>query len=83
VLQNGVFKFALSQNGVFEVILSQMNKTVFLPQNKTFKNVTVNCQLSDRVKNAVNSLLNIAEKSMEFLISTLIHGAEKSAWTIT
>ena len=79
VLQNGVFNFALPQNGVFEVIL---NKTVFMPQNETFNNVTVNCQLSDRVKNAVNSLSNIAEKSMEFLISTLIHGAEKLAWTI-
>jgi hypothetical protein len=79
VLQNGVFKFSLPQNGVFEVIL---NKTVFMPQNKTFNNVTVNCQLPDRVKNAVNSLLNIAEKSMEFLISTLIHGVEKLAWTI-
>jgi hypothetical protein len=79
VLQNGVFNFALPPNGVFEVIL---NKTVFMPQNETFNNVTVSCQLSDRVKNAVNSLSNIAEKSMEFLISTLIHGAEKLAWTI-
>jgi hypothetical protein len=79
VLQNGVFQFALPQNGVFEVIL---NKTVFIPQNEMFNNVTVNCQLSDRVKNAVNSLSNIAKKSMEFLISTLIHGVEKLAWTI-
>jgi hypothetical protein len=67
VLQNGVFKFVLSQNGVFEVVLSEMNKTVFMSQNEMFNNVTVNCQLSNRVKNTVNSLLNIADKSMGFL----------------
>jgi hypothetical protein len=53
-----------------------------MSQNEMFNNVTVNCQLSDRVKNTVNSLLNIADKSMEFFISTVIHGAEKLAWTI-
>ena len=81
VLQNGVFKFVLPQNGVFEVVLSELNKTVFMSQNEMF-NVTVNCQLSKRVKNTVNSLLNIADKSMGFFISTVIHGAEKLAWII-
>ena len=79
VLQNGVFKFVLPQNGVFEDVLSEMNKTVFMSQNEMFNNVTVNCQLSNRVKNTVNSLLNIADKSMGFFISTVIHGAEKLA----
>jgi hypothetical protein len=50
VLQNGVFKFVLPQNGVFEVVLSELNKTVFMSQNEMFNNVTVNCQLSKRVK---------------------------------
>ena len=73
VLQNGVFKFVLPQNGVFEIILSQ---------NEMFNNVTVNCQLSNRVKNTVNFLLNDADKTMEIFILTVIHGAEKLAWTI-
>jgi hypothetical protein len=73
VLQNGVFKFVLPQNGVFEIILSQ---------NEMFNNVTVNCQLSNRVKNTVNFLLNNADKTMEFFILTVIHGAEKLAWEI-
>jgi hypothetical protein len=47
-----------------------------------FNNVTVNCQLSNREKNIVNFLLNNADKIMEFLILTVIHGAEKLAWTI-
>jgi hypothetical protein len=82
VLQNGVFKFILPQNEVFEVIQSQINKTVYMSQNEMFNNVTVNCQLSNRVKNTVNFLLNNADKIMEFLILTVIHGAEKLAWTI-
>ena len=73
VLQNGVFKFDLSQ--------TEVNKTV-LPQNGLFNNVFVNCQLSDKVKNTVNSLFNIGDKSMEFLISTMIHGVENLAWAI-
>ena len=73
VLQNGVFKFVLPQNGVFEIILSQ---------NEMFNNVTVNCQLSNRVKNTVNFLLNDADKTMKIFILTVIHGAEKLAWTI-
>ena len=73
LLQNGVFKFVLPQNRVFEVVPSQteVNKTV-LPQNEMF----------NRVIHTVNSLLNIADKIMEFLISTVIHSAEKLAWTI-
>ena len=69
----GVFKFVLPQNQVFEVVPSQteINKTV-LPQNEMF----------NRVINTVNSLLNIAVKIMEFFISTVVHGAEKLAWTI-
>jgi hypothetical protein len=61
------------QNRVFEVVPSQteVNKTV-LPQNEMF----------NRVIHTVNSLLNIADKIMEFLISTVIHSAEKLAWTI-
>jgi len=77
-----VFKFVLPQSGVFEIILSQINKTAFMSQNKMFNNVTVNCQLSNRVKNTVNFLLNNADKTMEFFILTVIHGAEKLAWTI-
>jgi hypothetical protein len=67
VFQNGVFKIVLPQNGVFRVVLSQteMNITV-LPQNWVFDNVISNCQLSNRVKNTVNSLLNIGDKSMKF-----------------
>jgi hypothetical protein len=75
---NEVFGSVL-QNGVFEVVLSEMNKTVFMSQNEMFNNVTVNCQLSNRVKNTVNSLLNIADKSMGFFISSVIHGAENLA----
>jgi hypothetical protein len=73
VLQNGVLKFVLPQNRVFEVVPSQteVNKTV-LPQNEMF----------NRVIHTMNSLLNIADKIMEFLISTVIHSAEKLAWTI-
>ena len=90
VLQNGVFKFVLPQNGVFEVVLPQngvftivpsqpeVNKTVS-PQNEMFSDVIVN---SDRVKNTVNSLLNIGDKIMEFLTSTMLHGVEKLAWMI-
>ena len=50
---------------------TEINKTV-LPQNEMF----------NRVINTVNSLLNIAVKIMEFFISTVVHGAEKLAWTI-
>jgi len=80
VLQNGVFKFVLPQNGVFEIVPSQpeVNKTVS-PQNEMFSDVIVN---SDRVKNTVNSLLNIGDKIMEFLTSTVLHGVEKLAWMI-
>ena len=44
--------------------------------------VIANCQLFNRVKNTVNSPLNVAEKSMEIFISAVIHGVEKLAWTI-
>jgi hypothetical protein len=57
-----VFGSVLPQN---EVIGSVLHKFV-LPQNEMFNNVTVNCQLSNRVKNTVNFLLNIADKSMGF-----------------
>jgi hypothetical protein len=53
-----------------------------MPQNEMLNSVIVNCQLSNRVKNTVNSLLNVADKSMDFLISAVIHGVEKLAWTI-
>ena len=85
VLQNGVFmfEFDLLQNEVFKLYLSQteVNKTV-VPQNGLFNNEFLNCQLSSKVKNIVNSLLNIGDKSMEFLTSTMIHGAENLAWVI-
>ena len=55
-----------------------MNKSV-LPQNGAFNNVIVNCQFSDRVKYIVNSLLNIGDKSMKFVTSTVIHAGEKLA----
>ena len=50
-----------------------------MPQNEMFNNLTVNCQLPNRVQNTVNSLLNISDKSMGFFMSTVIHGAEKLA----
>ena len=50
-----------------------------LPQNGVFSNVIINCQLSDRVKFTVNSLLNIGDKSTEFLTSTVIHIGENLA----
>src|SRR5258705_344914 len=71
--QNEVYRTVLPQNGVFEVVPSQ---------NEMSSNVIVNCQLSDRVKNTVNSLLNIGDRSIGFLTSTVIYGAEKSAWTV-
>ena len=68
---------------MFGVVLSQteMNITV-LPQNWVFDNVISNCQLSNTVKNTVNSLLNIGDKSTKFLTSAVIHAGEKLAWTI-
>jgi hypothetical protein len=41
-----------------------------------------NCQLSNRVKNAVDSLLNIGAKILKFLTSNVMHNAEKLVWTI-
>jgi hypothetical protein len=73
VLQNGVFKFNLSQ--------TEVNKTV-LPQNGLYKNGFFNYQLFAKVKNIVNSLLNIRDKSKEFLASVMIHGAKNLAWVM-
>jgi hypothetical protein len=83
VLQNGVFKIVLPQNWVFGVVLSpiEVNITV-LPQNWVFNNVISNCQLSNKVENTVNSLLNIGDESVMFLSSAVIHSGEKLAWTI-
>ena len=64
VLQNGVFKTVMPQNWVFGVRI-EMNTTVLL-QNWVFNNVISNCQLSNRVKITVNSLLNIGDKSVMF-----------------
>jgi hypothetical protein len=63
----------LPQSWVFKFVL---------PQNGVFNNVIANCQLFNRLKNAVDSLLNIGDKSLKFLTSTVMHNAEKLAWTI-
>ena len=85
VLQNGVFmfEFDLLQNEVFKFHLSQteVNITV-LPQNGLYNNEFFNYQFFDKVKNIVNSLLNIGDKSKEFFTSVMIHGAKNLAWVM-
>ena len=90
VLQNGVFmfEFDLLQNAVFKFHLSQteVNITV-LPQNGLYNNEFFNYKFFDNVarqavKNIVNSLLNIGDKSKEFLTTVMIHGAKNLAWVM-
>ena len=90
VLQNGVFmfEFDLLQNAVFKFHLSQteVNITV-LPQNGLYNNEFFNYKFFDNVarqavKNIVNSLLNIGDKSKEFLTSVMIQGAKNLAWVM-
>ena len=58
-----------------------MNITV-LPQNGLYNNEFFNYQFLDKVKNIVNSLLNIGDKSKEFLTTVMIHGAKNLAWVM-
>ena len=63
-----------------------MNITV-LPQNGLYNNEFFNYKFFDNVarqavKNIVNSLLNIGDKSKEFLTSVMIHGAKNLAWVM-
>jgi hypothetical protein len=79
VLQNGVFNFFLPQNGVFDsAVLSQIeiNKKVLHQSNI----VTVNCQLFNSMKNAVNFMLNIVDEIINILTLAGTHGGERLAW---
>ena len=65
---------------MFEIVLSQIeiNKKVLHQSNI----VTVQCQLFNSIKNAVNFMLNIVVEIMKLLTSAVTHGGEKLSWTI-
>jgi hypothetical protein len=66
--QNGVYKSVLPQNEVFEYVLP----------HQVFEIVTVICQLSNRVKIIMISVLNLGVKGFKHMTSTLILGISTS-----
>jgi hypothetical protein len=81
----GVLAPVLPQSEVYVTAPPQNEAGVFkfvLPPNGVFRVVNVNCQLSNGFKTVMHYVFAVAVQSPEFFISTLIHGAEKSAWSI-
>ena len=76
--QNEVYMSILPQIGMFQ---TEVNITV-LPKNEVFQIVTVNFQLSGRVKTIINFVINFGVQIFKMLPSTLVHCGEKLIWTI-
>jgi hypothetical protein len=85
--QNEVYRiFVLPQSEMFGPVQSQnmvlpqneVYNFFVLPQNGVFNVVLVSCQLANKVKVIINSVLNLEVN----LTLTLIHGGEKLGWTI-
>jgi hypothetical protein len=85
--QNEISGFVLSQNMVLPQ--SEVFGSV-LPQNEVLNTpggvfkivtVTINRQLSNNMKTIIKFMLNFSVENFKILTSTLIHGAEKFAWS--
>jgi hypothetical protein len=74
-----VFRPVFSHNMVLPQ--SEVYKAI-LYQNEAFNSLIISCQLSNCVKNIVNSPLNIGVKFSRKLMLTLTHGDEKLSWSI-
>jgi hypothetical protein len=63
----------LTLSGVFNIVL---------PQNEVFKIVTVNYQLSNKVKSVICSLLNVSDRHLGYPVETLVSLCHFK-WTLT